>query len=52
MSRKLPPKIDKQGYQKVKGPYRWDLGFLIWGRVTRTKGVDNRDEEGKIIEKQ
>lgn len=51
MSKKPAPKIDKNGHQNVKGRYHWDLGWIVFGRVTRTRGLDNRDEEGKIIEK-
>lgn len=51
MSKKTLPKIDKNGHQNVKGRYHWQLADLVFGRVTRTRGLDNRDEEGKIIEK-
>lgn len=52
MSKKPPPKIIKERFEKGKSPYHWDLAWIVFGRVTRTRGLDNRDEEGKIIEKQ
>lgn len=50
MSHKPAPKIIKERFEKGKSPYHWDLGFLIWGKVSRVNGRDLRDSDGKVIE--
>lgn len=50
MSRKLPPKIIKEHFEKGKNKYHWDLAWIIWGKVSRIRGRDLRDSDGKVIE--
>jgi hypothetical protein len=50
MKPRKTPKIDAYYSGSNKGPYRWDLGVIAFGRIRRINGKELRDKDGKIIE--
>jgi hypothetical protein len=50
MKPKNTPRIDKFYSKSSKGRYGWELADLVFGKIRRLNGKEQRDQDGKIIE--